>query len=196
MSFERYILDDNYQLVGPVTEDLAIEWKIAEEQKGWLDSKLCVDSTRVEGFHVSTVFLGTDQRIPTGQPDGSLFDLWTKVRTGRPRPIVFETMVFGPGIGGLNEADEIQYRYCTRNEARKAHAAILSVLQQHLVELQSLRAAEDEVVKLLKLNQASAFAELSAQQMKINRLYVEIAKRLDEEFGTAIRAAGVDWSIH
>lgn len=56
-----------------------------------------VRNTFVEGVRISTVFLGLDHSL------------------GGPRPVIFETMVFG---GKYNESQE---RYCTFEKAVKGH---------------------------------------------------------------------------
>jgi hypothetical protein len=80
----------------PITQD---EWLAGfgdKEQK-------VVDNTNVGETTVSTVWLGLDHSF------------------GGARPLIFETMVFGPG----HPMDQEQWRYSTEAEARAGHERVV-----------------------------------------------------------------------
>jgi len=62
--------------------------------------------TKVAGYRVSTVWVGIDQSFGAG------------------RPLIFETMVFGPGNWG-----EEQRRYATEEEALAGHEEIVAAIK-------------------------------------------------------------------
>ena len=73
-----------------------------------------VAQTDVDGYSVSTVFLGIDHNwLPTG------------------RPILFETMVFTDQEDPL---DLWQARYCTWEEAEAGHEAVVYKVRNRLEE--------------------------------------------------------------
>lgn len=86
----RFVLDDDGN---PIEEPDLFKWA-----KWFEDSDRRVDSTTINGVHVSTVFLGLDH---SWSPDSD--------------PILFETMQFG----GLQ--DTFQYRYATKADAQAGH---------------------------------------------------------------------------
>jgi hypothetical protein len=67
-----------------------------------------IDLTEVGDVEVSTVFLGLDHNHRLVGP-----------------PVLFETMTFG----GDEATDQMQWRYHTRDEAQRGHAAIVDALR-------------------------------------------------------------------
>lgn len=77
-----------------------MEWARSMEST---DRKIARDE--IGDITVSTVFLGIDHGFEGG------------------KPLLFETMVFG------GQADEIQERYCTYEEAERGHKEILEFVK-------------------------------------------------------------------
>ena len=101
----RYTLDGRHQ---PIPCDDLMMWKAwMNTSERWVENTLRSDPDNNQ-VRVSTVFLGLD--VGFG---------------GAERPIIFETMV----LGGMCDRD--LYRYCTWEEAKNGHAAILDYLQAH-----------------------------------------------------------------
>lgn len=96
---EHYLLDPSGQ---PRPEPDPLKWALAWEKQR------VVKSTHVEDFRVSTIFLGLDHGFGGGSP------------------VLFETMIFGPG----EERD--CFRYCTRDEALAHHDQLVGKLRDDL----------------------------------------------------------------
>jgi len=108
----RYTLDSCHQ---PVPCDDLVRWKAwMNTSERWVENTLLSDpdNSRVRAC---TVFLGLD--VAFG---------------GTERPVLFETMV----LGGM--CDRELYRYCTWQEAKDGHAAILNHLQAQTVKSPAL----------------------------------------------------------
>lgn len=71
-----------------------------------------VAETKVEGIHVSTVFLGSDHQFGNGPP------------------LLFETMIFSGEA--IPELDEWQDRYSTWAEAEEGHARAVALVNDAL----------------------------------------------------------------
>jgi len=99
-----------YILVGhePVPVDGAdvLVWAEAMERSGW--RKVADTRWKVPDVHVSTVFLGIDHDY-----------------SGRGAPVLFETMIFAPGIP---EIDEDQRRFVHWDSALAHHRATVAEL--------------------------------------------------------------------
>lgn len=102
----KYILVDHV----PVREPDTIKW--AE----WMEdiSKRRVDETLLEGYRISTVFLGLDHGFGPS---------WKA-------PLIFETMVFGSSYDG-----EYQERCCTWEEALTQHQEAIKWVLDKLTEV-------------------------------------------------------------
>ncbi len=86
----------------PKPVDDVLEWG------RWLSTaKRHVADDTVNGVRVSTVFLGIDHRFGDGPP------------------LLYETMTFG-----VSDEDQIQKRYCSREDALNGHRAIVESLSQ------------------------------------------------------------------
>lgn len=64
----------------------------------------------VDGYMVSTAFLGLNHNFGSGDP------------------LIFETMVFAQH-GDLLELDQMQWRYSTKNAALKGHAKVIDMIR-------------------------------------------------------------------
>src|SRR3954452_10338429 len=67
-----------------------------------------VRQTRIGDFKISTVWLSVDHNFLSSF-------------SGSDEPLIFETMIFGPG-------EEFQERYCTEAEALERHAELVDFL--------------------------------------------------------------------
>lgn len=85
------------------------EW--ATKRRGLADD-FRVKLTDIDGWTVSTVFLGLDHRFTFNNES---------------LPILFETMIFSPSHG-----DQFQYRYSTWEEASAGHDLAASLLKDWL----------------------------------------------------------------
>jgi hypothetical protein len=104
MSFElgHWILDENHDIV----KATLMEWA------QWMEvhSNKIVEQTKIEGYMVSTVFLGLDHNF-----------------AGKGPPVLFETMVFRSEDWDEKDPDKRQLpeqdmnRYATWDEAKKGH---------------------------------------------------------------------------
>jgi hypothetical protein len=88
---DRYVLDENEQ---------PVECPVLEDWLRWIEHRdTQVEKTQInDDVFVSTIFLTINHR-----------------HAGDGPPIVFETMVFGGKLDG------VQKRYCTVEDARKGH---------------------------------------------------------------------------
>lgn len=82
-----------------------------------------VAATDIGPLHVSTVWLGHDMGFGVNGP-----------------PVIFETMVFGPAPDTLHpelrEYGELQWRYCTTEEAEQGHAEICVDIRQVMAKIE------------------------------------------------------------
>ena len=105
MSGFKCVLDKEHNVVP--CEDDDVEWdRIFSD-----DSSRRVGLTVVDGYIVSTVFLGINHRLTTVDGDGP--------------PIVFETMIFK----GDSNTDLYMDRYCTWDEAVKGHEVAVQLVK-------------------------------------------------------------------
>lgn len=100
----KYILNEEGQ---PVPEPDFLKWSMRGLRGLWRDS--------VNGFTISTVFLGLDHSFLPGSS----------------RPLLFETMIYGGPKGGFLD---FQKRYSTREEAIIGHNWALENLERIVQE--------------------------------------------------------------
>jgi hypothetical protein len=110
----RFYILDGHEPVGLYEPDAVIKWgrwfETAPERQ--------VAFTDLGWATVSTVFLGVDHRMRAFGHDGP--------------PILFETMVFAnpkPGEAFPDELDGRMNRYCTWDEAKAGHEAMVAAVR-------------------------------------------------------------------
>lgn len=106
-TFHLWVLDADHQ---PVETRDIIAWGRFKEA---FPNNCRVDLTDVDDLTVSTVFLGYDVG-------------YSEIRGGQP--ILFETMIFGPGLS------EVADRYATWDEAVAGHAEIVRQQRSKVVQ--------------------------------------------------------------
>lgn len=107
-----------------------------------------VGHTRIVGYgYVSTVFLGLDHGF-------------SRLVGGQGRPVLFETMSFGPRVRRLrplvvngielqrrntgHRHSDVQVRYCTWEEAEAGHLAIVKGIRRKRLKISQARRAGDK----------------------------------------------------
>lgn len=112
----NYILDDD---LNPVPELDILKWA------AWFETaERHVNLTEIDGLFVSTAFLGIDHGF--GQ-----LDAW-----GKPKPILYETMIYRKvsGAGHIHDTEWIDgaLRYSNRTEAEWGHEAVVRAVTNRL----------------------------------------------------------------
>ena len=100
----KLALAEKYILVGHEPKEVSdlLEWG------RWFETaERHVGNDKIGNVRVSTVFLGLEHNFGASGP-----------------PIVFETMVFGGKLDGVQE------RYCTWEQAEKGHAEMLTAVRE------------------------------------------------------------------
>jgi len=93
----------------PVPEPDALKWA------QWFEiHERHVDKTIVQGYEVSTVFLGMDHGHSAEGP-----------------PVLFETMIFAEG----SRHDLAMWRYCTWDQAARGHAEVVKQIESGEIDL-------------------------------------------------------------
>lgn len=104
IGFRHYDIDGS-----PILDVLA--WgRLAERRRR--DGSFRIGSDHVNGFWVSTVWLGLDHSFFDGGP-----------------PIIFETMIFTEGEFPGGEAFDYQERYSTLAQAKEGHARAVAMVK-------------------------------------------------------------------
>lgn len=108
-----------YYSLDPITHELIHHDDVRKWAEDFEGNRRIKSDKLAHGTMVSTVFLGLDHNFggDDGDPDY--------------RPVVFETMVFGPPlwIGAWNQ---YQTRYSSYEEAVAGHAAVMKSLENYL----------------------------------------------------------------
>lgn len=101
-----YILNDQKQ---PILIGDTIEWA------QWIETAdRRVALTKINGYRVSTVFLGLDHSW--GEEEG---------------PLIFETMIFKEDDEAVDWGGELQYRYKTWDDAQHGHDLVVHYIKEH-----------------------------------------------------------------
>lgn len=98
---EHWIRDENHE-VHQVDLMTWARWFEEQDKRGEQNLRIVKRTRFADGTTISTVFLGLDHGWGRSQ-----------------RPVLFETMIFGPGKG--DTAWDFQERYCTEAQALEGH---------------------------------------------------------------------------